>query len=339
MKYLRLFILSVLLSGCHSSDPPAMPPVVVETQLVSLQAWQSKVEATATVMALQGTLLKAESAGRITQVAFAPGAMVAKDALLFTINPRNAQAQLKVQQAEAELAVENYKRALALYSQHVVSKADLDRAKATAKSDLATVEMAQATLDQAIVHAPFAGRMGLNLVQEGDYVTVGQALANLQQLDRLRVDFTVPEQYAAPLRLGDQVHITTGDALSYHGVISGLDSAIDRDTRLFAVRATIENPQQKLLPGAFVKVTVFYGPITPVVTVPQQAIVRASEGDKVYKVVAGKAVATPIVLGASINDRVIIRQGLHANDVVITAGQLKLHDGAPVQTQSGITHG
>ncbi len=335
-KFLVLSLL-VFLTACGSNAKQGAYPVSVEAITVQTQPWHASVQTTATVMAESGTILKSEVIGRVTNVAFKPGSAVIKGQLLFAINPAQLAAKLKMAQAMAELEQANYRRAFSLYRQHVISKADFDRAKATAVNDSATVEAAQAALDDALVHAPFAGVVGLNLVQEGDYVTIGQALVSLQQLDRLRLDFTVAEQYSDQVKLGDQVLIRVRD-LHHHqylAVVSALDNAIDVNTRLMAVRATFVNPELNLLPGAYVDVTLSYGPEQHVLTTPQIAVVSSADGDSVFRIVKGKAVATSVTLGARFADQVIIVKGLMAGDQVITAGQLKLHDGALVR----VTHG
>ena len=320
------------LTSCHSDAQPAPPATLVEAITLEAKAWHDNTETTATVLALQGALLKSEVSGRITQVAFKPGTHVEKGALLFEINPVELRAKLHMSQALADLESANYQRALQLYAKHVISRADYDRAKSSALNNKATVDAAQAALDQAVVHAPFAGTTGLDLVKEGDYVTIGQSLVSLQQLERLRVDFSVPEQFSNQLHVGDLVVVKPRDNSqhSYQGVVSAVDNAIDPSTRLLAVRATINNSTERLLPGAFVDVTIYYGPSSSIVSVPQVAVVSGGSGDKVYRIIKGKAVATNFTLGTRIDDQVIIKRGLNAGDVVITSGQLKLEDGALV---------
>lgn len=333
--------LSLALAACGSGPVMAPPPTGVAAVMVHAQPWRASLHTTATVMALQGAVLKSEVAGRVTQVGFQAGTNVAQGSVLFAINPAYVAAQLKVAQAQADLDLENYRRALKLYSEHVISKADYDRAKSAAKANQANVDAAQAALDQAVVRAPFSGQVGLNLVQLGDYVSVGQALVSLQQIDRLRIDFSVPEQYSDQLHLGDAVTVSArdGEHAAYAGSISAIDNSINQDTRLLAVRAELANPQKSLLPGAFVAVTAFYGPQASVITVPQDAVVSAGMGDSVYRIVADKAVMTKITLGPRFADQVIVLSGLKAGDRVITSGQLKLQDGATVAVNNEAPHG
>ncbi len=337
MNKFFIFSLIVLLTACGSKAEQGANLTAVDALTVQAQPWRASTQATATVMAESGAILKSEVMGRVTDVAFHPGASVSKDQLLFAINPAQLAAKLKMSQAMAELEQANYRRALTLYSQQVISKADFDRAKSSARNDAAAVEAAQAALDQALVHAPFAGVVGLNLVQQGDYVNVGQALVSLQQLDRLRLDFTVAEQYCDQIKMGDRVTISQRDLdhHQYQGTVSAIDNAIDVNTRLLALRATLTNIDQRLLPGAYVDVTVFYGPKQSVLAVPQIAVVSSADGDSVFKIIKGHAVLTPVVLGARFADQVIVVKGLKTGDQVVTAGQLKLYDGALVS----VTHG
>lgn len=325
-------VLSLGLSGCQPSKNPAPAPMLVEAQVVKTQAWHANTQATATVLANQGATLKSEISGRITRVDFTPGKTVTKGDLLFEINPAELIAKVKMSQALAELEKANYQRALRLYAAHVISRADFDKAKSSAANNQAAFEAAQAELDKAIVRAPFAGDTGLDLVKEGDYVTEGQALVSLQQLDHLRIDFSIPEQYSNQLTLGDAVSVQPRDhdKRVYQGVLSAMDNTIDVGTRMLPVRATIQNTERRLLPGAFVDVSVFYGPQQAVIAVPQVAVVSLAEGDTVYRIVNGKAVATRVKLGTRFGDSILIDSGIQVGDTIITAGQLKLFDGAPV---------
>lgn len=338
-QLLPVIVLSSFLLACHSKHDATPPPMAVDTVTIQLKDWREQLQTTATVMALQGAVLKAEAPGRVTKVAFQPGDTVVAGALLYDINPLHLAAQLKMSQAEAELDAENYRRSLSLYAQHVISRADFDQARSSAKTALAKVEAAQAELAQVSIHAPFSGKVGLDMVQEGDYVSAGQALVSLQQLDRLRIDFSVPEQYSGLIQASDPVQVTAGDSglVTYSGAVAAVDNVIDSHTRLLAVRATIDNPKQRLLPGTFVNATVAYGPALSVVMIPQTAVLNSDQGTMVYRVMAGKAVATPVKQGARLGEQVIIQQGLHVNDVVITDGLMKVQGGMPVRVIP--THG
>lgn len=325
-------LLLLLLSAGSHAEEMKVPPTVVEAAKVRSQNWQQHVAATGTLLANQGTVLRAEVGGRITSIYFQPGQTIAEGAPLIDINPAIVEGEFKAKQAELKLNQANYQRAAQLFQRKLFPKAELDKQLAllnTAKADLAS---AQAKLAQARVKAPFAGKVGLNKFNVGDYVAVGQELVSIQSLDPLRVDFSVPEIYANQLAIGQAVTITVASAPgnTFQGKLIGIDTMIDPKTRSIAVRAHIPNKDQKLLPGAFAQITLFMGQSQPVLTLPQQAVVYEDGKTFVFKVVADKAIKVLVKAGKRIGSDIVIEQGVNANEQVVTAGQLKLMDQAPV---------
>jgi membrane fusion protein (multidrug efflux system) len=319
----------------HSNNQSAsggIPPSMVTVATAVLQPWQQQIPATGTLTAMQGVMMKSEVAGRITKIYVDSGADVNAGDPLVDIDPGMMQAQLASAIAKANLSSDYYNRALDLTQKGALSKQDLDTALSNKNSDAAVVQQYQAQLAQYQIHAPFSGRLGLRQFNLGDYITAGQALVNLQQLDPLRVDFTIPENFLSLINVGDAIQIqsdTLPDQI-VKGSVSAIDSAIDPTTRTIALRATVPNPQQKLLPGGFVQVTLLAGKPQMLVTIPQIAVVFDPTGSYVYTVVNQHAVKTSITIAQQNNTQVAVSAGLKANDQVVSAGQLKIGDGLPV---------
>lgn len=309
-----------------------IPPSAVSVAKAMNKPWQQQIPATGTLTAVQGVLLKSEVAGRVTKIYADSGAQVKAGDPLVDIDPGMVQAQLASAIAKANLSSNYYNRALDLFQKGALSKQDLDTALSNKNSDAAVVNQAQAQLAQYEIHAPFAGRLGLRQFNLGDYITAGQALFNLQQLDPLRVDFTVPENYLALISVGDSIQIQSDTIAnqSMKGNISAIDTAIDPTTRSIALRAIIPNPQQKLLPGGFVQVTLFAGKPQNLITIPATAVVFDPTGNYVYTVVNQHAVKVAINIAQQNSSEVGISSGLKLGDQVVTAGQLKIGDGSPV---------
>lgn len=328
-----LCIASLLLTACRS-QPPGPPPTTVEIDTAKLQDWQASVKAVGTINTIQGAVLKSEVDGRVTKIAFTPGDNIAEGALLFEINPASLAAKYKSAQAASILAKANYLRAQQLYKQHFLAKADLDQAKANKDRGAADADAALADLRLAVIHAPFAGQVGLNQVNVGDYVKQGQNLVSLQQLDPLRIDFTVAEQYAGQIQAGDRVLLHVQNALfpsQIEGKVSAVDTMIDPDTRLLSVRANFANPKHVLLPGSFADVILFYGPHRQRLSVPQVAVISSADGDSIYRVEKQQAHKVKVTLGSRFDDQIMIDSGLKSGDEVVVAGQQKLQgDVAPI---------
>lgn len=303
----------------------------VEAITATSRDWQSKIHASGTLNAVQGIMIKSQVAGNVTKIYFHSGQDVKAGDTLLEINPGILKANLVAAQAKADLMTGDYDRAQALFKRGALSKQDTDTAEANKASALADLEAVKAQLAQNIITAPVSGKLGLTLFNLGDYINVGQALVNLQSTDTLRVDFSVPQNQSANVNAGDSV-VVTSDSFpgeKFEGKVSAVDTAINIDTRTIAVRADIPNPQQKLLPGSFVQVVLDTGAPSMLLSIPQVAVVYDSSGNYVYRIVNGKAVKTPISILHVTKTEVAV-SGLNNGDVVITEGQLKIHDGSNV---------
>ncbi len=323
------------LGGKHHGGPlgGAMPPAVVSAATVVSVPWQHQIQATGSLAAFEGIVLKPEIAGRITKIFFNSGQDVKQGDPLIQLNPNILQAQVEQDKANLALAQRQYQRYNDLLKEHAVAKADYDTAATTMNADQAMVNQANALLKQTTISAPFSGRLGLRQVSIGDFVSPGQTLVNLQALDPIVVNFSLPEAYLSQVAVGNTV-IIRSDAFpnqTFTGKIYAFDSMIDPSTRTLAIRASVANPDKKLLPGGYVQVDVLFGKSQNVIKIPQTALVSDISGTYVYRVINGKAVKTPVVVAARENQNAIIQSGINAGDQVITDGQIKINQNdAPV---------
>lgn len=313
----------------------AMPPTAVETTQVLQKNWVDSTLATGSLSAFNGTILSSEVEGRITKMYFTEGQEVKEGDLLIEIYPDIIRADLDRAKAQLRKSQLDYQRNLILNKKGYVDAATLDSYLATRDSNKADVSSYEAQLRQRLIRAPFSGKLGVKLVSVGDFVKTGSGMVSLQELDPIRVDFSVPEVYMDKLKAGNKVIITSRSFNGkFEGEIYALDSIIQNNTRMIYARAKVPNPERKLLPGAFVEVTVNFSQPQPVLVIPQTAIVYSSDGNFVYRLIDHKAVKTIIKLGKKIpNNEVIVAQGLSANETIIVGGLQKLHDGAQTMTE------
>lgn len=318
-----------------------MPPAPVEIAKATQQQWQDQIQTTGSISAIQGVMIAPQVAGQITKIYFTSGTDVKKGDPLFQIFPDILQAQLQNDQAALSLAQVNYDRAVVLYQKKVASKEQLDQYTTQLQQAQANLAQTQAQLVQHNIVAPFSGRIGLKMVDEGNFVNVGQELVSLQQMNPLRVDFNVPDRYINKLKIGDTVEVkpsSADDNVVYVGNVYAFNSAVDPDTRSFSMWAQIPNPDEDLIPGTYVDVTLFVGKLHPVITVPQTAALFSPQGEYVYTVVDNKAVKTPVTVGQRQDNWIEVTSGLKAGDTVITAGQVKVYDGSPVVLAPSTTY-
>lgn len=311
----------------------AMPPPVVEAMTVQLQTWNSEISTIGTLAASQGTAIKPEINGKITALYFRSGDYVQANAPLVQINPDILKAQLASAQAKSILSKANYERAKLLFGRKVYAQADMDNALSLYQSDLANVAQNQALLDQTLIRAPFSGILGLRLVNLGDYVTAGQTLTNLEDLDPIRVDFSLPETDLSQIKVNSSITVRSRaypDQV-FQGQVYAFDSTIDPDTRTIGVRASVPNKDHKLLPGAYVDIILSTGAPQQALTIPETALSYSDKGEYVFKVAKGIATKTYVKVGVHRNNQVTITQGLQPGDVIVSAGQLKIiGDQSPV---------
>jgi membrane fusion protein, multidrug efflux system len=311
---------------------PAIPPTVVDAAPAQQQAWYDQIKATGTMSAFQGVMLKPQVAGQITKIQFQSGTYIKKDTALFQIYPDIVKAQLERNQAALKLAELDYARGKILFEKNVISRQDFDKITSDLQQNQANVAQAEAQLLQYNITAPFDGMLGLKEVDVGSYVTMGQNLVQLQQITPIRVEFTVPEVYLNKVALGQTVDIAPSynPQINVVGKVYALNSAINTDTRTLAIWAKVPNDDHKLMPGMFVEVTLYAGNQNKVITVPQTSIVYSPQGLYVYKVVDKKAVKTIVTVGLRKGNDIEVTSGLEVGQIVVTAGQIKLIDNAPV---------
>jgi membrane fusion protein (multidrug efflux system) len=280
----------------------------------------------------EAVMLSSEIAGRIAKIQFREGQPVAAGAPLFLLDDSIYRAEVAQARASLALSQRNHERALELFERKLISTRERDEAAARLDIDRATVQLAEARLAKTRITAPFKGVVGLRSVSPGDYITPGQALAPLEQLQVLKADFRLSEAALSRIAVGQTLDLEV-DAYPgqvFPGTVYAIDPGLAEDTRSIGVRARVPNDKGKLRPGLFARVRLVISERDDAILVPEQAIVP--QGDKlfVYVIEDGKAALRPVRIGMRQAGRAEIVEGIQAGDVVITAGVQKIGPGAPV---------
>lgn len=261
------------------------PPVTVSDMEVKATTWSPGIEALGTAYASEGVDVPAEVAGVVKAIQFKANQRVAKGDVLVIQDDAIEQAELVSAQAAVDRDRLALNRSQTLAGRGISSQEALDNAKASLETSLANLNKAKAQIAQKRIEAPFNGVLGIPRIDVGQYITPGTAVATLQNLDQLKVDFTVTEQDYSQLKIGQAVKIgVDADHLDHVGTITGIDPKIDPQSRLASVEARIDNRDGGLNPGQFVRVRVELPAEQNVVAVPQTAVVTSLYGDYVYKV-------------------------------------------------------
>ncbi|HVB49574.1 MAG TPA: efflux RND transporter periplasmic adaptor subunit [Burkholderiales bacterium] len=325
-----------------------IPAQTVSTIKAGYSEWQPRVEAVGTLRAVRGADLAPQIAGIVTAVRFKSGDEVKAGAPLIDLDSAQEAAQLLALEAAAQLAEVNYARDARQLKVKAVSQAVVDADAANLKAARAQVAQQQALIDKKRIRAPFGGRLGIRAVDLGQYVSPGTKLVTLQSLDPIFVDFSVPQSMLGSIAVGQEV-VARSDAfpgVRFEGKVTAIDAEVDTATRNIAVRAELGNPKHRLLPGMFATVDVESGVPQRHLTLPQTSISYNPYGDTVFVVdeqgkgADGKprlvAQQRFVTTGATRGDQVAVLSGIKDGETVVTAGQMKLHNGVPVVINNAV---
>lgn len=323
-----------------------MPPISVATEIAELQDWEMNLNAVGSLEAVQGVVVTAEVPGRVSDIQFQPGAQVALGQVLLEQDISSEEAQLRAAEATVELARLNLRRIEELLNKKAASQSDLDTAKARYKEAVAQADSTRAIIAKKTMKAPFAGRLGVRLVNLGQDLASGTAIVSLQNVDSMFVNFSIPQQHFSSLALGLKV-VVRSDAVpkkSFTGQISAISPEVDAATRNIRVQATLANPEQTLLPGMFANVAVILPESERVLAVPGTAIAYATYGDSLFVVEEqeneqGKTLVARqqfVQLGRRLGDFVAVEKGLNKGQQVVVAGVFKLQNGATIAINNDV---
>lgn len=329
------------------SQPPA---TVSATEARAIQ-WQPRLTAVGSLSAVQGVDVSNEVAGIIETINFESGQAVEEGEILVQLDDDREQAELPGLEARANLSRANLERTRSLIERELTSEENLDTALSQLQEAESAVASLKATIAKKAVRAPFDGVLGIRQVNKGQFLPAGTPIVTLQHLDKLYADFTMPEQYLDRVAAGQpvEVKVSTWPERTFHGEINAVSVKVDVSSHNFAVQATIDNPEKLLRPGMFADVAVLAGGRRDVVAVPDTAISYSLYGDAIFVVKQsgtndeGDAVLAVeerfIKVGQTHGGWTEILEGVEAGERVVTAGQLKLRDGASVEINNDVELG
>ena len=334
---LKTFMIKHFIAGM------GLPPATVSTMVVETTAWQPKLSSVGNVRAFRGVELSTEIGGLVLAVPIKSGMDVKEGELLIKLNDASDVAQLKSLQAMADLAKVINERDRQQLEIQAISKNVFDTSKADAASKQAQVEQQTALVAKKNLKAPFSGRVGIVMINPGQFVNPGDKLLTLQTLDPIFVDFNLPQSNAEQIQVGQEIVVTT-DAFkdaSFTGKVTAVSPKVDTNTRNIQVEAQLANPDKKILPGMFANVNIKLGSEMKMLTLPQTAVTYNPYGSTVFiakptgkKDKQGKpaleAQQVFVTTGPTRGDQVAILKGIDEGVTVVTSGQLKLKNGTPL---------
>jgi membrane fusion protein, multidrug efflux system len=354
-----LLLLVIFSSACSNdkSRKPVSAPIPVTVSTVIQKTVPVQLRAIGNVQAYSTVTIKSKVGGELVRVHFTEGQDVKKGDLLFTIDPRPHEATLKQSEAnlerdlvQAKNAKEDARRYESLIQKGVVARqqyekfrTDADALEATVLADRAAVENAKIQLGYCSIRSPIDGRTGSLIIQQGNIIKAEDiSLVVINQIIPINVTFSVPEQflpeikkYMASGKLLVEALIPMNEERPEKGIITFIDNAVDSNTGTIRLKGTFANREKKLWPGQFVNVVLTLTTEPNAIVVPSQAIQTGQQGQYVFVVKQDLTVESrPVVTGRSVNKETVVQKGLHADEKVVTDGQLRLYPGAKVEIKT-----
>lgn len=310
------------------------PWVNIGVYVVKKQGLIHSVQATGNILAAEEAELHCETQGRVMKIYFEEGQEVKKGQLLLKINDADLQAQLKKAIATKKLKEDTEKRNKKMLDKGGISQEAYDIAFTELNSANADIDLIKEQIRRTEVSAPFDGIIGLRNISEGSYLNNAAVISRIQQIDKVKIEFSVPEKYASMIKRGNEIELSVeGYPNLFQAKIYAIEPKIDMLNRNIVVRAICENNQHRLLPGAFAKVTLTLGNNTEAILIPTQSVVPVLKGQKVYLVKGDSAIEQKIEIGTRTDANVEVIKGLQEGDSVIVEGVIQMRKGVKVKVK------
>lgn len=317
----------------NASVPAGERSTAVEAQPVTIATVIEDINAVGTLRPNESLFVAPEIAGRVEKIRFDEGEKVKAGAVLIELDASILRAELAKARSDLALTKANYDRASTLASSGNASLRARDETQAAFLAGQANLTLAEARFQKATLTAPLSGVVGLRVVSIGAYVTPGEKIVELSDVDTLKVDFRVPELRRANLKPGQSIMITA-DAVpgeSFDGTIYALDPTVDINGRAIRIRARVPNPDGRLSPGLFARIQIIVDRRDDAVLVPESAIFAEAGKTYVFRIVDGRAQRAEVTVGQRRPGTAEIRSGLNAQDIVVTSGHQRLRNNARVE--------
>lgn len=339
-----LALLLMLLPGlaaCANSDAEprdarkdARAAASVEVAAVRTGSLERSWSAVGSIKADESVVVRPEIAGRIVRIGFEEGQHVERGVALFELDDSVFVAQIAQAQANLVLSTRNARRAEELFDRTLISPQDRDAARAAKQVDEASLRLARAQAAKTVIRAPFAGYAGLRSAAVGDYVNPGQDLVTLEDLDRVKLEFRLPELALPDIAVGQSVGVELDayPTMKFDAKLYAIDSRVADDTRSIAARALLDNADGRLRPGMFARVNLVVARKSDALLIPEQALLARGGKSFVYAVEDGKAVETEVTIGQRRPGEVEVLSGVRAGQMIVTSGLQRIGNGVPVQT-------
>ena len=314
--------------GSNSSGQSALQ---VEAVVMEPESVEDRIFTSGTIQANEVVELSAEASGIITDISFNEGREVKRGDLLVKINDSELQAQKQRANFRLNLAQQREERQSRLLERGGISQDDYDATQNEVNVLRSELNLIDAQIEKTEIRAPFSGRIGLKYVSQGSYISPNTRIASLQEINTVKIDFSVPERYLSRVDIGDKINFTVqGIDSTFVGDVYAIEPRIDRETRTLEIRAISENSDNLLYPGAFANIVLILDEIDDALMLPTIAVIPELNSQKVFVVRNGVAEQERIETGMRTSDKVQVISGVAVGDTVMTTGLLQVNPGSEV---------
>ncbi len=324
-----------MLFACHSKAPEfksakqQISDLKVEAFIVKPSVLDQSITVSGTLKPFEETVIMPEVPGRVVSINLPEGKTVKRGTILIELFNDDLKAQLRKSQAQLQIADETLKRQDELIKVNGISQSDYDQAQLQVKSLIADIEVLNVQIGRTKIKAPFDGTVGLRNVSLGAQVSTTTALVTLREVDKLKLDFSVPEKYSGKIKPGAKVQFTIqGDDQKYDAEVIASEQGIEYTTRNLKARAVVKNPSPSMVPGAFATVEMRLGVINQALLVPTQAIIPQEKDKSLIVADHGKAKFVIVKTGIRNPSKIDVVSGINPGDTIITTGLLFLKPGS-----------
>lgn len=316
------------------------PPAQISATSAQAESWTPELKAVGSVEAINGIEVANEVPGVVETINFESGDTVKKGDILIRLDAAIDEAALRTRRAEAQLAEQEFKRVSDLLPKRAVSQSQYDEAKANFDAARARVNEAEAQLSKKVIRAPFDGKLGLRLIDQGEYLGTGTPIVEINMLNPIYVDYTLSEKDLGGIAQDYDVVATVAAVpeRTFEGKVSAINTSVNPETRTVRVRATLENKDNLLRPGMFATISTRQPADREVITVPRTAISYNTYGDYVFVVeenADGELIVNrrSVQTGDTRDGRVAVINGLKEGEQVVAKGLLRLRAEQRVEIQ------
>ncbi len=320
------------------------PTASVAAKPAAKSQWQSRLQAVASLQAVQGVEVSGEIAGQVEQIHFRSGQEVKQNDLLLELDTTVDRAELERLKTVLDLARVQFDRQKRLVEREMSPQSELDEAKARYRQAQAEVKKQRIFIGKKRIRAPFAGQLGLRKVDLGQYLSPGEPIVGLQSLHPIYANFSLPQQAMKRISKGQKVEFTLEgwpDEV-FSGEITAIEAEVNENTRNVSLQATLDNEAGLLRPGMYGRASIILPDKRSLITLPQTAVQYNPYGDVVFVLTPKEEGETYtasrrfVSLGERRGDQVAVLKGLETGELVVLSGQHKLREGASATVNNEI---